>query len=282
MKNLQFTILFIFVSLTVLAQDSFISEKLEKLWETPDELKICESVCYDSERKVLYVSSINGNPTDKDGTGYISKVSLEGEIIKGMWVSGLDAPKGMGTYNNKLYVTDIDNIIEIDINSGTIKNRYPVEGAKFLNDITISRYGDVYFSDMGTNIIHRLSEGKVEVFLDDSQISNPNGILFENKDIVIGTKKGIFAVRISDGKTWHIVKNTGGIDGLKPDGNGNYIISDWLGKVQLVGTEIEPELLLNTSGTGINAADIEYIEEIKMLLIPTFGANRVMAYRILY
>jgi len=72
-----------------------------------------------------------------------------------------------------------------------------------------------------------------------------------------------------------------GIDGLKPDGKGNYIISDWQGKVQLVNTEKKPEVLLNTTKAGINAADIEFIIDQKLLLIPTFGANCVVAYRVL-
>jgi outer membrane protein assembly factor BamB len=281
MKKSQFTILLILSSLTMFAQDIIISDKLEKVWETSDVLKICESVCYDVERDILFVSCINGNPTSKDGSGYIAQVSPEGEIISGKWVSGLDAPKGIGIFNGKLYVTDIDNLIEIDINTAKIENRFPVEGAKFLNDVTIDPKGNVYFSDMSTNLIHKLSNRNIELFLDNPEISNPNGILYENGDIVIGTKNGIFAVRISDGKMWHIIKNTGGIDGLKSDGNGSYIISDWKGKVQLVNTEKKPFILLNTSETGINAADIEYIQKTNLLLIPTFGANKVTAYKIL-
>ncbi|NOX45638.1 MAG: hypothetical protein GXO89_01500 [Chlorobi bacterium] len=281
MKKPQFTILLILSGLTMFGQDIIMSDKLEKVWETPDVLKICESVCYDAERDVLFVSCINGNPTGKDGSGYIAQVSLEGEIINKKWVSGLDAPKGMGIFNGKLYVTDIDNLVEIDINTAKIENRFPVDGAKFLNDVTIDPKGDIYFSDMGTDLVHKLSNGKVEMFLDNPEISNPNGVLYENGDIVVGTKNGIFAVRISDGKMWHIVKKTGGIDGLKSDGNGSYIISDWKGKIQLVSTEEKPVILLDTSETGINAADIEYIEKTNLLLVPTFGANRVMAYKVL-
>ena len=281
MKKTLFTILFL-LSITILfSQKTIISDKLEKKWETSDVLKICESVCYDAERDVLFVSCINGNPTTKDGNGYIAQISLEGEVLNQKWVSGLDAPKGMGIYNGKLYVTDIDNLVEIDINTAKIEKRFPVEGAKFLNDVAIDPKGNVYFSDMGTNLIHKLTDNTIELFLDDSEISKPNGVLYENGDIVIGTNNGIFAVRISDGKMWHIIKITGGIDGLKSDGKGSYIISDWKGKIQLVNTDEKPILLLNTGEVGINAADIEYIEKLNLLLVPTFGANRVMAYRIL-
>ena len=48
------------------------SVRLEKLWETDTLLTTCESVIYDAGANVLYVSNIAGNPTDKDGNGFIS------------------------------------------------------------------------------------------------------------------------------------------------------------------------------------------------------------------
>ena len=41
-----------------------------------------ESIVFDSKNNVLYVSNINGKPTEKNGTGYISKVSPDGKILK--------------------------------------------------------------------------------------------------------------------------------------------------------------------------------------------------------
>src|SRR5688572_23132451 len=58
---------------------------LEKKWETDTVLTTCESVLYDKERDVLYVSNINGIPDAKDGNGFISKVSLKGDIIEAQW-----------------------------------------------------------------------------------------------------------------------------------------------------------------------------------------------------
>src|SRR5687768_14246347 len=83
-------------------------------WETETKLTTCESVIYDKERDVLYVSNIDGNPEAKDGNGFISKVSLDGKVTEEKWVKGIDAPKGLGLANGKLYVTDIDRVHEID------------------------------------------------------------------------------------------------------------------------------------------------------------------------
>jgi len=255
---------------------------LKKVWESPDLLTTSESVCYDSKNHLLYVSCINGNPTDKDGNGYISSLSLAGEIITLKWIEGLNAPKGMGIYNNKLYVTDIDQVIEIDINQATITKNISVEGARFLNDITIDTDGAVYISDMSTSKIHRFNNGILETWYDKDQLHGTNGLFYKDKEILVGTKNGIFSIRIEDKRIWHLISDTGGIDGLEADGNGNYIISDWMGKIQLVSEEDDPITLLNTSNTGVNAADIEYIIEKNLLLVPTFSDNRVMAYEVIY
>jgi hypothetical protein len=255
---------------------------LKKLWESPNSFTTCESVCYDAKDNLLFISCINGNPADKDGNGFISKLSLAGDIEKLNWITGLNAPKGMGIFQRKLYVTDIDRILEIDIDKGVIIKDHPVKDAKFLNDITIDPGGNVYISDMATGKIHRLFSGVVETWLEDKNLSSPNGLFYEDGEILIGTKNGIFSTDIESKRTWLIVKETGGIDGLEGDGHGNYLISDWMGKIQLVNPNQEPVLLNNTTDQNINAADIEYIPATKTLFVPTFLDNRVMAYELIY
>ncbi|MCD6296427.1 MAG: ATP/GTP-binding protein, partial [Deltaproteobacteria bacterium] len=82
-----------------------IEYKLIKQWETEKELRVPESVLYDASGNILYVSSINGRPTEKNGRGFISKVSLNGKIEVLKWATGLDAPKGSAIHGNKLYVS---------------------------------------------------------------------------------------------------------------------------------------------------------------------------------
>lgn len=267
-----------FLNLQVHAQ----SISAEKLWSTADILTTSESVCYNPDGPFFYVSCINGNPLEKDDNGFIAIVDLTGEIITQKWATGLNAPKGMGILNNSLYVTDIDRLVEISLETGKITRTYPVEGAKFLNDIAVSKNGNVFFSDMSTNKIHKLEKGIVSTWLEDESLVNPNGLYCEEKELLIGTKNGIYSVRYDDKRIWHLIADTGGIDGLEADGNGNYLISDWMGKVQLVSAENEPLVLFNTSENGINAADIEYVMDKNLLLVPTFGDNRVTAYRIIY
>jgi len=267
------------INLSGIAQDAktFRSDKLVKKWETTTELLVPESVCFDPAGNVLYVANINGKPTDKDGNGFISKLSTDGKILELKWVTGLNAPKGMGIYKGKLFVTDINRVAEIDIKSVKILRYYDFPEARFLNDIAVDQNGTVYISDMMGTSIYRIYDGKSEKWLDDKFITAPNGLFIDENQLMIGCNK-IIRAGITDKKITTWLTNTGAIDGLKGTGDGRYLFSDWTGNVYLIGTDEKIEKILDTSSAGINAADIEFIPSMKLLLVPTFNDNRVMAY----
>jgi sugar lactone lactonase YvrE len=276
MKNLAF-IVFVLIAYLSYGQEGF---KPTKVWSTPDILTTSESVLYDANEKVLYVSCIAGKPTEKDGKGFISKVSLSGEIITYEWASGINAPKGMGIAGKHLYVTDIDRVLRIDLESGKIVKEFPVSEAQFLNDIIVDPSNHVYITDMASNKVYRISGDNIGLWISEERFESPNGLNFKNGELLVGTKNGIFAVNAESKAVRHEVKNTGGIDGLELFDDTRYIISDWSGKVQIVHPEKDPVVVFNTTDDGINAADIAYIREMNLLLVPTFFDNRVTAYEI--
>ncbi len=277
MKNLL-TFSLIFLASLVMAQES--NYTATKIWSTPDMLTTSESVCYDSVNKVLYVSCIDGNPTDKDGNGFISKLSLNGEVQVFRWAGGLNAPKGMGISGNGLYVTDIDRVLKLSLEDGKLLHSMDVEGAQFLNDITVGPDGSVYVTDMYTTSVYRVQNDRIALWISSPEFENPNGLNFLGEELLVGTRNGIFAVQTADRSVRKVVGDTGGIDGLEIFDDGYFIISDWSGKVQLVHPDRGPIVLFDTTPQGINAADIEYIAERRMLLVPTFMDNRVVAYEI--
>ena len=260
--------------------NSNVEVSVEKKWESEKTFKVPESVCYDSKNEMIYVANIEGKPSEKDYRGFISKLSPEGKIVKLEWVKEISAPKGMGIYNNRLYVSDINEVVEIDIRRGRILSRYKAAGAKFLNDISIAPDGTIFISDSHGNKIYVLKNGKVNVWLDNERLDNPNGLYVENKKLLIGIKNSVLSVDIKTKDVKTYIKNTGGIDGLVPDEQGNYLISDWSGKVHLISPGKEKVLLFDTTSDKINAADIDYIKDRKLLLVPTFFDNRVVAYTV--
>lgn len=248
-------------------------------WETDTLLTTCESVIYDSVNDVLYVSNINGQPTDKDGNGFISKLGLDGKIVQAQWVNGMDAPKGMGIYNGKLYVSDINRIHEIDIASGNIANSFVVDSAQFLNDITIDAIGKVYISDSNVGNILVLEKGTVTEYV--SGVAGVNGLLSEGTDLqMVSFATGVFNTIDANKQVTLMTDSIDAGDGIEALTEGGYLVSSWTGKVTYVSPDWKNTLLLNTSGENINAADIEYIAEKRLLLVPTFFKNKVVAYEV--
>lgn len=255
------------------------SFRLEKTWETGRDFRVAESVQYDKNRERIYVSNIDGQPMDKDGKGFISIMNTNGQIQKLEWITGLNAPKGMGIIGNLLYVTDIDKLIEIDIEKAAIINTYPVKGAQFLNDIAVGDDGSLYISDMEASCIYLFHNGNASKWMD---IPRPNGMLFEGGKLYIGCmpEKAVYEVIVKDKSRKVVAKNNSSIDGLKIFGEGIFIVSDWSGKTNIIGKDGVVSELLDTTNDKIQSADLEYIKEFNLLLIPTFFDNRVVAYKV--
>ena len=118
-----------------------------------------------------FVSNVNGGPLDKDGNGFISKVSGDGKMATLKWIEGLNAPKGMVMGCGKLYVSDIDQLIEIDPVAGKVTATYPAEGAVFLNDTAVDEAGNVYVSDIAKRKIWQLKDGKMSVWYEKDDLN---------------------------------------------------------------------------------------------------------------
>ena len=55
-----------------------------------------------------------------------------------------------------LYVADITDLVQIDIDSGKIIKRFNAPGSSFLNDVVADNQGNIYVSDTDTNTIYKL------------------------------------------------------------------------------------------------------------------------------
>ncbi|HEX2934165.1 MAG TPA: hypothetical protein VHO72_02330 [Bacteroidales bacterium] len=283
MKTLKlvFTIACVAFSLNIMAQEGFQHERLSKLWTSKEGNKTPESVLLDTINKVLYVSNIDENPWEKDGKGYITKMTLSGEIITKEWVKGISAPKGMGISKGMLYVTNIDELVEIDIKKGSIVKKYTHPKAENLNDITVGSDGTVYISDSKGPCIFQFAKGKLDVFIESDEVKGTNGIFYENGKLLCGQSNRIAALDLKSKTFTTVADNTGSIDGLEAVGDGSYIISDWSGKIQIIQPGIPNLTILDTTPLKINAADIEFDPRTKTLYVPTFFDDHVVAYKLL-
>ncbi|SHH88587.1 hypothetical protein SAMN04488109_5825 [Chryseolinea serpens] len=267
------TLMLSLVALTASAQT------LTLKWKTDTLLRVPESVLFDAKNNVLYVACIDGKPDGKDGVGSIAKVSPAGKIISPAWVKGLDAPKGMGQFKNNLYVADISRVAIIDIGTGKITSFVEIPDSKFLNDITVDKQGNVYVSDTGTNKIHRIKDGKAEVYFESTELKGVNGLLAQGTDLyVVDFATGINYKLTADKKFTKYTTTAEGADGVVPVGKDEYLVSSWNGEVDFVNAKGEVKKLLDTREQKWNAADIEFDAKTNTLYVPTFFANGVMAY----
>lgn len=262
---------------------------LELAWEKKD-FKAPESMLFDKERNMIYVSNVNGKPNEKDSNGFISQLSADGKKVNHEWITGLNAPKGLALVNHLLYVADINTLVVIDVNEQKIVKRYLVEKAKFLNDVVADKSGDVYVSDFLDNTIYRLKDDKFTVWLADEKLETPNGLLIENGKLLIaswGVMTDGFATKVPghmksvDLKSKEIsslggAKPIGNLDGVESDGKGNYFVSDWMaGAVYSVKPTGEFSTLLDLES---GSADLGIMPN--MLLIPMMNDNLVRGYSI--
>jgi len=190
----------------------------------------------------------------------------------------LNAPKGLGIYKGKLYVADISNIVVIDIKKGVIDKTIPVEGAEGLNDISVGGDGVVWVSDSEKNKIYRVENGKASVYLEN--LKGANGVLMRGKDFYIVDAGGAYKVnsdktmtKISDGME-------GGTDGIEKVSGNDFLVSCWQGALWYVHADGTKELLFDGKSQKTNTADIGFDPKTKIVYVPTFWRNSVIAFEV--
>lgn len=249
-----------------------------KLWATDTILKIPESVLVDDKENCLWVSNIDGAANGKDGKGSISKLSKTGTPINLDWITGLNAPKGMAKYKQELYVADLTELVVIDIKKGVIKNKIKVEGSVFLNDVTVNKNGAVFVSDSRTGKVHRYENNMVTIEVENLQ--GPNGLLSIDDQLLILDRGSLLSLapggtisKLMDGMD----PSTDGIEKVAPN---QYIVSCWNGIVYFVAAGAQKITLFDTRSEKINSADIGYDAKNKIIYVPTFLKNSVVAYQL--
>ena len=255
---------------------------LVEFWATDTLLKTPESVIYDPVNGDIYVSNVNLNPWEKDGNGFISKLSKAGEILVLEWVTGFSGPKGMGINGDTLFVADLDELGFISISSGMLIKKIKIDGASGLNDITVGDNGTVYISDSNAGKIYQYANGEITVFHSDVP-GRPNGLLPANGKLLVAFSETsqFLSIDPSTLEKTVIADSIGAGDGITPTSqDGCYLVSDWNGEVFYIDNAGQKTSILRTKEQKKNTADIWFIPEEQLLLVPTFFDNRIVAYKL--
>jgi hypothetical protein len=258
-----------------------------------------ESAIYDAEQRVWFVTNINGNPSQKDNNGFISRLRDDGTLDSLRFVSGgqngvtLHAPKGQALQGDTLWVADIDVVRGFHKRTGAPVAEVAVAGARFLNDIAAAPDGSLYVTDTGIRFsprgelqhpgpdrIWRVVGRQVASALETDELAQPNGIVWDdvNKRYIVVPFGGTDLLAWSPaGTLTRIGTGPGSQDGVALLPGGRILVSSWADSTVFLSTPGGPVALLR----GLPApADIGVDQAGARVAVPLFLDHRVEIWSI--
>ena len=262
-----------------------------------------ESVKYDAEQDVYFVSNINGNPSAKDGNGWIARVrpdSAGGSFTVDTLVRGgrsgvtLNAPKGMAIVGDTLWVADIDAVRGFNRRTGapTRTVNFASMGATFLNDIAAGPNDAIHVTDTGIRFTpsgEMGAPGKQRIFrfggaepasiaIENDSLGNPNGIAMPRGGghfvVVPFSANTIFRWEPGSTTRTPIATGPGEFDGVEILEDGRILVSSWADSAIHVVERDQNRMRRIISGVAA-PADIGYDTRRSQVLIPLFNGNTV-------
>jgi len=270
---------------TATAGPVFAADDMKKPLDAP------EAAFWHPESRTWLVSNLGGGLSlARDGNGWLARYDEKGELLSARWVDGMDAPTGIASVGNLVYVADRGGVHEIDVKQAKRLRTIVIPDSKFLNDVAAAPNGDLYVSDFEANRIYRLDrERKPEVWLEGDQLQNPNGLIVDGGHLIIATWGPM-----TDPKTF-AVRHPGTIlradlksKRLTPIGKGDPIASfDGVVKVgeHYFATDWPNGRLLRISKTGQvrqvltgfhQLADLGYNPSRRTIAMPVMSDNRLI------
>lgn len=257
-----------------------------------------ESVKYDSDLDVFFVSNINGVPSEKDGNGFISRIdpahpdSATRFIESGKNGVTLNAPKGMAIIGDTLWVTDIDALRGFNKRTGAVVATidFAPMGATFMNDVAATPEGALYITDTGIRIdgkgntthpgkdrIYVVHGREAKIAMEDEHLAQPNGIAWDQSSgrLLLAPFGSMWmqAWRTSDARVTQIAAGKGGYDGVEALPDGSFLVTSWADSSLNLG---HPGATMRTIKKGIDApADIGVDLKRGWIAVPRLNANQV-------
>lgn len=266
MKHLLLSVIVVLIYSTLLAQHS-----LEKIWESDSvTIRNPESVLYDATSNSLYVSSM--------GSGSVVRLDYSGKVINKDWVTGLNSNKGSALFNGLFYTAETSAIAVIDVDKGTIVKRISVEDAIMLNDVAMDSKGAIYVSDTRAGKVYKIEGDKPTIYLEN--MPGANGLLTVNSDLYVLTSTSFQKVDANKTITTIADGFESGLDGIIMIAENEFIISNYQGILYYVKADGKKQLLLDTRANHIMSNDISYNSKTQTLYVPSFGTNRIIAYKV--
>lgn len=264
-------------------------------------MRVPESARYDADLDVFFVSNVDGNPSQKDGKGFIAVVPAESLSVVRILAEGgkagvtLNAPKGMALLGDTLWVTDIDAVRGFNRRTGVLVASIDLsaQGATFLNDIATGPQGALYVTDTGIRFepdgsmtqpgparIFRITQRTVTELVRGDSLHNVNGITWQDTTGVwllapFGSPDVLTWVE-GDSLPKPLARGPGQYDGIEALRDGRILVSSWAdSSVHLITHGSMTTLIANVSAP----ADIGYDTKRGIVAVPRFNDGKVEFYQ---
>ena len=257
-----------------------------------------ESVLYDAQQDVYFISNINGGLLDRDNNGFISRVDAKTLSVNLKWIEGgrnnvtLDGPKGMAIVGDSLYVSDVAAVRKFDRHSGAPLAAIALPGTTTINDLTTDGQ-NVYVSDTGvipgpaetfeatgTDSIWIIENDHARKIASGNELlKQPNGLEFVDGHLWVVTFEGNELYQLNGGsKSSVMTLPREQLDGVVHTPDGSWLVTSWKGMAVYRSSgngSFEPILQAIPS-----PADIGYDTKRHLLLLPASSNNSVTLHAV--
>jgi len=255
-----------------------------------------ESVRYDAEQDVFFISNMFGYGSAKDGVGYITRVrasdfSADNFVEGGTNGVTLNAPKGMAIVGDTLWVADIDVVRGFNRKTGSPVGTIDFAAFKptLLNDVAAGPNGVIRVSDSGLlmsdkGVLYRTGDRVFEVdahrtirvAAEGSQLGHPNGLAWDPHDgrwlMVNFAPFESALVVLKDSVRSTLARGSGRFDGVEVLDDGRVLYTCWTdSSLHVYANAADARLIRNLP----MPADIGVDTRRHRVAIPLSGAGRV-------
>jgi sugar lactone lactonase YvrE len=263
-----------------------------------------ESVKYDPDQDVYFVTNINGFGSVKDNNGYISRVNASNIADVETLVQGgehgvtLNAPKGTAIHGDTLWVCDIDALRGFDRHSGaplaTID--FSPYHAVLLNDVAVGPDGTLHVTDTGIQMTDKgvIFSGGDKMFVvgpnhsvsiseSGAQLEKPNGITWDARGqrwLYVSFDpfhSHLYAFHNGDTTRAALDSGRGRWDGVEALADGRILVSSWTDSTVHLLTDGHDERLVRNVPAP---ADIGVDTKRNLVLVPLGVLSRVELWTI--
>ncbi len=238
-----------------------------------------------------FISNENGQPTERDNNGFITKLDPDGKISKLKFIEGgadgvtLHAPKGLALIGRTLYVSDIDQVRRFHADTGRALGELDLTAAKVdhLTGLAADGHSTLYIADAGADAILKVDtrrSSKPTVLVKDPVLAGPYGLAVNPATgalVVVSWNAGKILEVTKEGTVKVLFANSffssrfGNLTGVDFDAFGNMYVSDFSeGKV----VRIDPAFRFQTIAEFLTTpASLGIDRKNHLILVPYRSGN---------